>query len=82
LQVYKLSYQYDTEGIAEIKQRELKKKLDVLKNYDADLHAQNREDDLIKKPPNGEFIMQKSNFDFMDKPTDEFEDEPMDAPRF
>jgi hypothetical protein len=37
----------------ELKQRDLKRKLAVLKDYDADVQAASREDDLIRKPVNG-----------------------------
>lgn len=58
----------------ELKQRDLKRKLAVLKDYDADVHAASREDDLIRKPVNGKFQFQKSNFDFLEKPTVDYEE--------
>ena len=56
----------------EMKQRELKRKLEVLKDVDMnDITGDRRilkEDELIRKAPNGRFIMRKSNFDFLEKP--------------
>ena len=63
-----------------MRHRELKRKLEVVKAFDpADLvkdgnaAAQDgtltmKEDELIRKAPNGRFIMFKSNFDFLEKP--------------
>lgn len=47
-----------------------------MKSFDADIMT--RDDDLIKKPPNGVFIMEKSNFDFLEKPAGLMSDEEMD----
>jgi len=58
----------------ELKQRELKRKLAVLKDFDADIQVASREDDLIRKPVNGVFRMQKSNFDFLEKPEVDYEE--------
>jgi len=76
--VYNLSYEYDEEGLHELRHRELKRKLEVVKaidpsdilkssdNQDGTLTL--KEDELIRKAPNGRFIMFKSNFDFLEKP--------------
>ena len=81
--VYGLSYQYDQEGLHELRHRELKRKLEVVKavdhkdfmsRADAATSASNectltmKEDELIRKRPNGTFVMFKSNFDFLEKP--------------
>lgn len=69
--VYNLSYEYDERGLHELKQRELRRKLEVLRGVDeSDFtgRAVCKEDELIRKAPNGLFIMQKSNFDFLEKP--------------
>lgn len=47
----------------------------MLRSFDADIMT--RDDDLIKKPPNGVFIMQKSNFDFLEKPAGLMSDDEM-----
>ena len=82
--VYQLSYEYDENGLHEMRHRELKRKLEVVKAFDpADLvKNQNsngtltlKEDELIRKAPNGRFIMFKSNFDFLDKPQGYIESE-------
>lgn len=62
-----------------MRHRELKRKLEVIKDFDpADLvkndTRQNgtltlKDDELIRKAPNGNFIMFKSNFDFLEKPS-------------
>ena len=76
LTVYKLSYDYDEEGEYEKKQRDLRRKLEVLKNFDPSSLRQNedasvtrKDDELIRKAPNGRLIMYKSNFDFLEKPS-------------
>lgn len=80
--VYGLSYQYDEEGLHELRHRELKRKLEVVKavdhkdfmSRDVGAVAENdgtltmKEDELIRKRPNGTFVMFKSNFDFLEKP--------------
>lgn len=76
--VYQLSYEYDEDGLHEMRHRELKRKLEVVRAFDpADLvkGAANqdgtltlKEDELIRKAPNGNFVMFKSNFDFLEKP--------------
>ena len=76
--VYNLSYEYDEEGLHELRHRELKRKLEVVKAIDpTDLLRDGnkddgtltmKEDELIRKAPNGRFIMFKSNFDFLEKP--------------
>jgi len=77
-----LSYEYDQEGLHELKQRELKRKLEVLKEVDKNDFKTGgvklgesgigtrtqKDDELIRKAPNGNFIMHKSNFDFLEKP--------------
>lgn len=77
--VYQLSYEYDEEGLHEMRHRELKRKLEVVKAFDpADLvkgdskqdgQLTMKEDELIRRAPNGRFIMFKSNFDFLEKPS-------------
>ena len=79
--VYNLSYEYDEEGLHEIKQRELKRKLEVLtdlnpKKFKKDNQEQgqiSKDDELIRKAKNGNFQMYKSNFDFLEKPQPSFE---------
>jgi hypothetical protein len=77
--VYNLSYEYDEEGLHELRHRELKRKLEVVKTIDPaeilkdgsnneDGTLTLKEDELIRKAPNGRFIMFKSNFDFLEKP--------------
>ena len=55
----------------EIKQRDLRRRLEVLREMDQmsneDRAKLDREDDLIRKTPNG-FIFQKQNFDWLEKP--------------
>ena len=63
--VFKLSYEYDQEGLHEVKQRDLRRRLEVLR--DMEVGQKGAEDELIKKTPNG-FIFQKQNFDWMEKP--------------
>lgn len=76
--VYQLSYEYDKEGEHEIKQRDLRRRLEVLRDlekqamqeslgYDKSKGIASREDDLIRKTPNG-FIFMKQNFDWLEKP--------------
>ena len=65
--VYQLSYEYDKDGQHEIKQRDLRRRLEVLRELDATASSKQGEDDLIKKTPNG-FVFLKQNFDWMDKP--------------
>lgn len=65
--VYQLSYEYDKDGQHEIKQRDLRRRLEVLRELDVTAGSKQGEDDLIKKTPNG-FIFMKQNFDWMDKP--------------
>ena len=50
----------------EIKQRDLRKRLEVLRDLDQGKGI-NEDDDLIKKTPNG-FVFMKQNFDWMEKP--------------
>jgi len=62
-----------------MRHRELKRKLEVVRAFDpADLvkgvakqdgTLTLKEDELIRKAPNGNFVMFKSNFDFLEKPT-------------
>ena len=75
--VYQLSYEYDEDGLHELRHRELKRKLEVLRDIDpAELKGSSKDDttmtlkddELIRKAPNGTFIMHKSNFDFLEKP--------------
>lgn len=72
--VYQLSYEYDEEGLHEIKQRDLRRKLEVLRDFDPntlqdeDGTVTRKDDELIRKAPNGKLIMYKSNFDFLEKP--------------
>lgn len=76
--VYQLSYEYDEDGLHEMRHRELKRKLEVVRAFDpADLVKGGakqdgmltlKEDELIRKKPNGNFVMFKSNFDFLEKP--------------
>ena len=63
--VYQLSYEYDPEGLHEVKQRDLRKRLEVLREQETG--REECEEDLIKKTPNG-FVFMKQNFDWMDKP--------------
>lgn len=65
--VYQLSYEYDPEGMHEIKQRDLRRRLEVLRSIDHPDGTLGEEDDLIRKTPNG-FIFQKQNLDWMEKP--------------
>jgi len=53
----------------------LRRKLEVLKNFDSsslrqkeDESVTQKDDELIRKAPNGRLIMFKSNFDFLEKP--------------
>ena len=73
-----MSYEYDKEGQHEIKQRDLRRRLEVLRDlekqamqeslgYDKSKGIASREDDLIRKTPNG-FIFLKQNFDWLEKP--------------
>jgi hypothetical protein len=64
--VYKLSYDYDKEGQHEIKQRDLRRRLEVLRENDNSKKLR-EDEDLIRKTPNG-FIFMKQNFDWMEKP--------------
>lgn len=85
--VYNLSYEYDEDGLHELRHRELRRKLEVVKAIDpADLLKDGgsvkkdgtltfKEDELIRKAPNGRFIMFKSNFDFLEKPRGYLESE-------
>ena len=63
--IFQLSYEYDKDGMHEIKQRDLRRRLEVLR--DTNGKKINEDDDLIRKTPNG-FIMMKQNFDWMEKP--------------
>lgn len=75
--VYQLSYEYDKDGQHEIKQRDLRRRLEVLRDMEKQalqdslgIGAKNfvsREDDLIRKTPNG-FVFLKQNFDWLEKP--------------
>ena len=54
--IFKLSYEYDREGQHEIKQRDLRKRLEVLRDLDVGEKRNDRtdrEDDLIKKTSSG-----------------------------
>lgn len=57
----------------EIKQRDLRRRLEVLREIDQSAPAgerkdhPNKDDDLIKKTPNG-FVFIKQNFDWLEKP--------------
>ena len=51
----------------EIKQRDLRRRLEVIRDMDQGGQIFDRDDDLIKKTPNG-FIFQKQNFDWLEKP--------------
>ena len=53
----------------EIKQRDLRRRLEVLRDLDQG-QGVTEDDDLIRKTPNG-FILQKQNFDWMEKPCSE-----------
>lgn len=64
--VYQLSYEYDKDGEHEIKQRDLRRRLEVLRDLEAGKNL-NNEEDLIRKTPNG-FVFLKQNFDWMEKP--------------
>lgn len=76
--VYNLSYEYDQEGIHELQQRELRRKLEVLTDMRTDKRLLARQaeeggriskdDELIRKSANGVFVMYKSHFDFLEKP--------------
>lgn len=81
--VYNLSYEYDQEGIHELQQRELKRKLEVLtemkpvaraRQQDNEVGRISKDDELIRKSANGVFVMYKSNFDFLEKPLSTIED--------
>ena len=63
--VYKLSYKYDDEDTHAIKQRDLREKIKQIGGR-ADLG--NAEEELIRRNPTGQIIMQNSNFDFVEKP--------------
>lgn len=65
----------------EIKQRDLRRRLEVLREIDQSAgdkkkHAPNRDDDLIKKTPNG-FVFIKQNFDWLEKPQSSIDPELM-----
>jgi hypothetical protein len=64
--VYNLSYQYDKEGVHELKQRDLRERIKQLA-YSKDMS--NAEEQLIKRGPNGNIIMSTSHFDFIEKPS-------------
>ena len=81
--VYNLSYEYDQEGLHELQQRELKRKLEVLtevkpvaktRQDNQEVGRISKDDELIRKSANGVFIMYKSNFDFLEKPLGTVED--------
>ena len=82
--VYNLSYEYDQEGLHEIKQRELKRKLEALTDLkpakrvidhdESEMGMISKDDELIRRTSNGRFILYKSNFDFLEKPKSTFED--------
>ena len=68
-----------------MRHRELKRKLEVLRDFDPlDLKSREdgtmtlKDDELIRKAPNGTFIMHKSNFDFLEKP-ESLEPEELEA---
>lgn len=76
--VYQLSYEYDKDGQHEIKQRDLRRRLEVLRDMEKQALSDSlglersknlvsREDDLIRKTPNG-FVFLKQNFDWLEKP--------------
>lgn len=82
-QLYNLSYEYDEEGLYELQQKELKRKLEVLteqkfdyrrKGGDDDLGRISKDDELIRKSAQGTFVMYKSCFDFIEKPLPSVED--------
>jgi len=59
----------------EIKQRDLRRRLEVLREMEqggSKSANQSQEDDLIRKTPNG-FIFQKQNFDWLEKPQSEID---------
>ena len=64
--VYQLSYEYDQQGLHEIKQRDLRRRLEVIRDLEQGKPAA-EDEDLIKKTPNG-FVFMKQNFDFLEKP--------------
>jgi hypothetical protein len=80
--VYNLSYEYDQDGVFELQQKELKRKLEVLtenrlprKQQDmTELGRTCKDDELIRKSANGRFELYKSNFDFLEKPLPAVED--------
>lgn len=82
--MYNLSYEYDQEGLHEIKQRELKRKLEALTDFkpvqrvtihdESEMGMISKDDELIRRTSNGRFILYKSNFDFLEKPKSTFED--------
>lgn len=69
LTVYQLTYEYDED---EVREKDLRRKLEVLRNIDpsqdSDASVTKKDDELIRKAPNGRLIMYKSNFDFLEKP--------------
>jgi len=69
--VYQLSYEYDQDGMHEIKQRDLRRRLEVLRDIENSSGVA-EETDLIRKTPNG-FVFMKQNFDWMDKPSSHVE---------
>jgi hypothetical protein len=58
----------------EIKQRDLRRRLEVIRDMDQGGQIFDRDDDLIRKTPNG-FIFQKQNFDWLEKPQSNIEAE-------
>lgn len=62
--VYNLSYKYDKDGFHEKKQRELRERIQAIKARD----QSNADEELIRRDPNGQIVMQGSNFDFIEKP--------------
>ena len=85
--VYNLSYEFDREGLNEIKQRELKRKLEALTDNrqrvsrkpgwleECEEEAKiSKDDELIRRASNGKLILFKSNFDFLEKPASAVDD--------
>ena len=62
--MFKLSYEYDTDGFHEEKQRDLRKRIQAIKARD----QSNADEELIIRDPNGQIVMHRSNFDFIEKP--------------
>lgn len=66
----------------EIKQRDLRRRLEVLREIDQSAQTgdrkdhPNKDDDLIKKTPNG-FVFLKQNFDWLEKPQSNIDPEQM-----